>query len=262
MNPKQEYIVNTVKTALVEVTSYLRDTDAPFALSDELLNGVRFIFNGVPRSGEILLEDVFVDEMYHPGRMAGRVYHGLHNPQFRVEAASPAKIHIGRVVEHCFALLRIVKDDSKANLVDMPEVYDAANDLSLSYSFLDEHVDPIEGKGSFTRRARQRRHEEFKEEIARQEDDALYRDQSLSYEEAPSEDFGVPELSDYASQELLGDDALTADAKKRENEAFNTAWTIIDGRDQLDLTWRTSIQEVLRMDVERAKAYLSRILSY
>lgn len=268
MDGKQKYIVDSVKLALGNLNDFLNESGASFALRPDQLEALTFVFGDkskAPADFEILLADAFPDD-YGIGRILGRVYHEVHNPKFKREFDRPQKIHVGRIIEHAFAMLHLRLGDSGYDLDDILGSYPSARDAPLKYTLLSEEEDPLEKKSSKGKsasssieKAIEQAKKERDAEKKREEKDKEFKVDSY-VERVVKDEFVVPELAGYRDNELLGDDALSGVLDKMKDEAFKTAKAIVDGRGEDN--WKFALGAALYKNVDEAKKYLSGILGY
>lgn len=268
MDAKQKYVVDSVKLALGNLNDFLSDSGADFALRPDQLEALTFVFGDkskAPADFEIFLSCAFPDD-YGLGRILGRVYHEVHNPKFKHERERPEKVHVGRIVEHAFAMLHLRLGDSGCDLDEVIDSYPSARDAPIKYTLLNEEKDPLDNapkkgkaQSSPIEKAIEQARKERDAEKKREEKDKEFKVDSY-VEKVVKDEFSVPELDGYKDRDLLGDDALSGVLDKMRDEAFKTAKAIVDGRG--DDNWKFALGAALYKNVDDAKKYLSGILGY
>jgi len=268
VDAKQTYIVDSVRLALSNFNDFLNENEVDFALRPDQFEALTFVFGAKDKPHldlEIRLSDAAIPDDYQIGRVLGRVYHEVHNPKFKTSKERPEKIHVGRIIEHSFAMLHIRSKDSSYDLDDILADYSSAKDSQLQYTLLNEEEDPLDkktskgGKSPLEKALDNAREERAAEEKHKKKDAEFKVDDYI--EQQTKEDFEVPELQGYKGRELGGDDPFTATLAKMKNEAFNTAKTIIEGKDGEE-NWKRTLASALYKDVDDAKKYLAGILGY
>ncbi len=266
VDAKQKYIVDSVKLAVANLTDFLAEKEADFALRPDQLEALTFVFgkkDSEPRLDlEVRLNSSIAPDNYALGRIVGRAYHEAHNPEFKKAKNSPQKVHVERIIEHAFAMLYLRLNDETCDLDDAVNDYASAKDPPIKYTLLDEDVDPLDGKkgSSHVKRAIDMAKADERAERARKREDEQFKTSSYKEKDDAEKFEASPESSAYAKRELKGDDAVSGMLAKMKNEAFNTAKAIIEGRGEDN--WMKTLGAALYKDVDDAKKYLSGVLGY